>query len=329
MLRFATIGTNFITDRFLEAASRCGRLTCAGVYSRKAETAEKFAAKYGVEKIYTDLQELARDPEIDGVYIASPNAFHCSQALLMLEQGKHVLCEKPGASNAREWRRMMEAAGRRGVVLMEAMRSVHDPGFSAIRDNLGKLGRIRRASFQYCQYSSRYDKYKAGIIENAFRPELSNGALMDIGVYCVHPLVRLFGLPSRVEGNALLLDNGLDGEGTILLNYPDMLAELVYSKITDSHIPSQIQGERGCMVLDRIEDTREITLILRDGTREKISIEKPANNMVYEAETWCRLIASGDAQETEREMGYTLQELKVMDMARERMGIRFQADEER
>lgn len=329
MIRFATIGTNFITDRFVEAAARCGRLAFTGVYSRKEETAKSFAGKYGVEKIYTDLEKLARDPEIDGVYIASPNVFHYSQALRMLEQGKHVLCEKPGASNAWEWKRMMEVALAKGVVLLEAMRSVFDPGFTAVQNNLEKIGQIRRASFQYCQYSSRYDKYKAGIIENAFRPELSNGALMDIGVYCVHPLVRLFGMPSQVQGNTLLLPNGVDGEGTIFLKYPEMLAELVYSKITDSYSPSQIQGEKGCMMLDKIQDTRNITLIFRDGTQEKIFVEKPANNMVYEAEVWCHLIESGNSKEAEKLMRYTEQELTVMDMARETMGICFPADRER
>lgn len=335
MIHFATIGTNFITDRFVQAASQCRELSFAGVYSRREETAKGFADKYGVEKIYTDLQALAEDDSIQGIYIASPNALHCSQALLMLEHGKHVLCEKPGASNAREWGRMAEAARENQAVLLEAMRSVYDPGFAAIRENLGKIGQIRRASFQFCQYSSRYDKYKAGIIENAFKPELSNGALMDIGVYCVHPLVRLFGMPQEVEGNALLLENGVDGEGTVFLKYSDMLAELVYSKITDSQVPSQIQGEKGCMLLDRIEDTRRITLIFRDGRREEISVEKPANNMVYEAKAWSRFMEALERTRAGEELGCaeleealrcTELELAVMDLARKRMGIRFPAD---
>ena len=102
------------------------------------------------------------------------------------------------------------------MILLEAMRSVFTPGFRAIEENLPGLGRIRRVSSQYCRYSSRYDKFKAGIIENAFNPALSKGALVDIGVYCVHPLAKLPGRPDRVVADALFPENGVDGAGTIL-----------------------------------------------------------------------------------------------------------------
>ena len=83
---------------------------------------------------------------------------------------------------------------------MEAMKNVHSPGFHAMMDNLYKIGTVRRATIQYCQYSSRYDKFKKGIIENAFNPKLSNGALMDIGSYCIHFLASLFGKPEKILG---------------------------------------------------------------------------------------------------------------------------------
>ena len=156
------------------------------------------------------------------------------------------------------------------AVLLEAMRSVYSPGFQAVRENLHKLGKIRRVSFQYCQYSRRYDNFKKGIIENAFNPALSNGALMDIGVYCVHPLVSLFGKPERVVTSSLKLSNGIDGAGTILVEYPEFQGELLYSKITDSRVPSQIQGEEGTMVIREIPDPQEITIYYRSGKTENL-----------------------------------------------------------
>ena len=153
---------------------------------------------------------------------------------------------------------MKKAALEKRRILLEAMRSVYSPGFQAIRENLHKLGKIRRVSFQYCQYSRRYDNFKKGIIENAFNPALSNGALMDIGVYCVHPLVSLFGKPEKVISSSLKLSNGIDGAGTILTEYPDFQGELLYSKITDSRVPSQIQGEEGSMVI------REFLRLIRE-----------------------------------------------------------------
>ncbi len=334
-IRFATIGTNFIVDRFLKAAQRCGGLEYAAVYSRKEETATRFAETYGVKSIYTDLEELAASEQIDAVYIASPNFLHCRQAVLMMEHGKHVICEKPAASNAQELEQMLDAAYSNQVIFLEAMRSVYDPGFAAIQENLKKLGKIRRADFRFCQYSSRYDKFKAGIIENAFKPELSNGALMDIGVYCVHPLVKLFGKPKSIQADAILLENGVDGAGTILARYKEMQAELIYSKITNSYIPSEIQGEDGCMLIDKIQDTAEITICNRSGEREVIRIEKEAVNMFYEAREWARLIQAAESrtaaweeiwQQVRQWTEPTGLELQVMDEARAQMGIRFPAD---
>ena len=102
--------------------------------------------KYGVKKVYTDLKEMAEDPEIDGVYIASPNCFHRDQALLMLEHGKHVSAKNRQSATAGNGIFLMNAAEERGRVLLEGMRSVYDPGFAAIREYLPKLGKIRRAN---------------------------------------------------------------------------------------------------------------------------------------------------------------------------------------
>ena len=189
MIRCATIGTNFVADWFMKAVQACDGITCSLVYSRNRETAEAFCGKHGAGRWCTDLMEVAEAEDVDAVYIASPNSLHYEQAALMLSHGKHVLCEKTITSNEAELKELIRIAGENRAVLMEAMRSVHEEGFLRLREVLPMVGTIRRASFQYAKYSSRYDKFKEGIIENAFNPEFSNGALMDIGVYCVHPLV--------------------------------------------------------------------------------------------------------------------------------------------
>ncbi|MDO5407028.1 MAG: Gfo/Idh/MocA family oxidoreductase [Eubacteriales bacterium] len=327
MVRIATIGTNFITRWFMEALQHCDDAVCAAVYSRKEETARAFAAEYGVATCYTDLEALASAPDIDAVYIASPNSLHCQQAILMMEHGKHVLCEKTIASNSAELAHMLETAKKNHVVCLEAMRSVFDPGFAAIEDNLPKLGKVRRVSFQYGKYSSRYDKFKAGIVENAFDPAFSNGALMDIGVYCVHPLVKLFGMPERIMADALKLENGVDGAGTILASYGHMQAELLYSKITDNRLPSQIQGEEATMLIEDIPHPCELTICYRDGRKEVLAVEKEgASNMIYEIRIWVELIEHGG--DPEQYNAASVMELQVMDEVRRQTGIRFPADEE-
>ena len=325
MIRFATIGTNFIVDWFLEAAKKEERLVHAAVYSRRESTGRAFADKYGVEKVYTDLQELAEAEDIDAVYIASPNFLHCSQAILMMENGKHVLCEKPISSSYAELVRMGEAAEENNVVLLEAMRPAYDPGMEMVRDYMERLGKIRRVTFRFCQYSSRYDKFKAGQIENAFRPELSNGALMDIGVYCIHPLLMLFGKPQRICADAVFLKDSIDGEGTIVAGYPDMLAELSYSKITNGISLSEIQGEEGVLTIDRIADPEELVLYPRKGEKETIHVEKEENNMVYEIRKWCSLIEG--EEDKQKELRISLMEMEMMDEVRRQIHLTFPSDE--
>ncbi len=324
MIRFATIGTNFIVDSFLSAALANDDLVYAAAYSRSEETARAFAGKYGLERIYTDLNELACAPDIDAVYIASPNSLHYEQSALMLNHHKHVLCEKTITSNSRELEALIKLAADNHLILLEAMRSVFTDGFAALVDAMPRLGRVRRASFNYCQYSSRYDKFKAGIVENAFNPAFSNGALMDIGVYCVHPLVKLFGSPSEIKTDVLFLENGLDGAGTILAVYDDMQAELVYSKITDSRALSQIQGEDGTITINRISRLCEVKFYDRKGNEEVVYQSPVDTDMSGEIREWVRLIHGGSGgDEHDRRSRLAL---GLMDEARRQMGIRFPAD---
>ena len=325
MVRFAVIGTNKITDNFLNAAKLCEDFELKAVYSRSKEKALEFGSKYGVALVYDDLDELAKSNEIDAVYVASPNSLHASQSIKILKGKKHVLCEKTVASNSRELKDMLKAAEDNGVVILEAMRSVFDPGFKAIKENLHKLGTIRRITFQYCQYSSRYDNFKKGIIENAFNPKFSNGALMDIGVYCIHPMVKLFGMPDKILASTIKLENGVDGAGTILVEYDGMQGELLYSKITNSKLPSQIQGEKGCMIIREIPDTRELSIIYNNGEKEEVEINKHENNMYYEAEELIKLIKSKESGSDHNK--YSVMELKVMDEVRKQLGIVFPADD--
>ncbi|MGJ3206546.1 Gfo/Idh/MocA family protein [Geobacillus thermoleovorans] len=327
MVRFATIGTNWITEAFLDAARLVDSFELAAVYSRTEETAKRFAEKVGAPRTFTDLHELAGSPDIDAVYIASPNALHAEQAIWLMNHGKHVLCEKPLASNAKEVKAMIEAAERNGVVLMEAMKATLLPTFRSIREHLPKLGRIRRYVASYCQYSSRYDAYKQGTVLNAFNPAFSNGALMDLGVYCLYPMVVLFGQPRGVKAQSVKLESGVDGEGSIVLDYGDMDAVVFYSKITNSHLPSEIQGEDGNMIIDAIHTPTKAEIRYRDGRVEDITVPQDKPPMYYEAEEFIRLIENGERESAVNSHRHSLWTMEIMDEARKQTGIVFPADE--
>ena len=324
MVRLATIGTNFITDWLMEGVQELEDIQLTAVYSRSMEKGREFAAKYGVEKVYDSYEEIAQDPEIDAVYVASPTSMHYVHSITMINYGKHVLCEKPVCSNREELDLLIRAAKDKGVVFMEAMKNVHSPGFQAILEHLHKLGDIRRATIQYSQYSSRYDKFKNGVIENAFNPKLSNGALMDIGSYCIHFLAVLFGRPEKILSDSIFLSNGVDGAGTILASYGDKQAELIYSKITDSGLPSQIQGEKGCMIIEECPIIKKVTILYRNGESEELEFESRDNPMIYETRDFIRLIQEKKADHEYLEASEI--EMDISDEVRRQNGIVFPAD---
>jgi predicted dehydrogenase len=329
MIRFGVIGTNWITESFIDAARQVKGVEVAAVYSRTEERAAEFAARHGIPHPYADLEKFAASREWDAVYIASPNSFHAAQAIVCMDSGKHVLCEKPAASNAAELRQMIVAARQNGVVFMEAMKSTLMPNFAAVREHLHKIGKVRRYFASFCQYSSRYDAYKAGALPNAFNPEFSNGALMDLGTYCLYPLVVLFGKPVTISASGVMLGSGVDGEGAMLLSYGEMDAVVMYSKITDSSLPAEIQGEAGNIVIGKISRPEKVELKYRGGRTEELTRPQAENTMVYEIEEFAGLIRSGKQESPTNSWAASLAVMEIMDEARRQIGLVFPADRNR
>ncbi|WP_404324447.1 Gfo/Idh/MocA family oxidoreductase [Cytobacillus firmus] len=327
MVRFGVVGTNWITERFLKAALQAEDFQLTAVYSRTEEKAKEFAGKYGVEKTFTDLQTMAASGEIDAVYIASPNSLHAEQATIFMNNQVHVLCEKPIASNAKELQKMIKAAKENNVLLMEALKSTLMPNFLAVKENLSKIGQVRRYFANYCQYSSRYDAYREGTVLNAFKPEFSNGSLMDIGIYCIYPLVALFGKPEEIKATGFKLESGVDGEGSMVLKYPDMDAVIMFSKITDSSLPSEIQGEDGNLVIDRISNPEKVELHYRNGEREDLTRDQLSDTMYYEAVEFINLIQSGKTESEENSFANSMATMEILDEARRQIGVIYPADQ--
>ena len=320
-IKIGIIGTNFISDDFCNAAVKVPGAVLRAVYSRKEETGAAFAERHSIPEVFTDYKKFLSS-DIDAVYVASPNFIHCSQTIMALEHKKHVLCEKVIAVNEAEVRSMIDCARRNQVVLLEAMRPDFDPAFDIVEQNLNRIGRLRRATFEFCQYSSRYDKFREGIVMNAFDPTLGNAAVMDIGVYCIHSLVRLFGMPQEIQAFSTKLSNDFDGSGIVLMKYETMIAEAVYSKISVSVNPSVIQGEDGSILIDYISKPEKICLQLREGARDTLEGAGreilpfiPAdNNMIYEIQEFIKLINENNIDH--KYLQYSLDTIRVIDEVR-------------
>ncbi|HGM5490826.1 TPA: Gfo/Idh/MocA family protein [Serratia fonticola] len=326
MIRFAVVGTNWITERFIDAAHESGKMKLTAIYSRKLEQAQAFGANYPVEHFFDSLEALAQSDVIDAVYIASPNSLHCQQSLLFLSHKKHVICEKPLASNLREVEQLVACAREHQVVLFEAFKSAHLPNFLTLQQALPKIGKLRKAFINYCQYSSRYPRYLAGENPNTFNPRFSNGSIMDIGYYCVASTVALFGAPQSVLASATLLDTGVDAHGSVCLNYGDFDVVISHSKVSNSNIPSEIQGEEGTLVIDKISEAQGVVLTPRGENSQVLTQPQHINTMLYEAQVFAELVEQRQVEHPGLENSLIVASL--LTEIRRQTGVVFPADGE-
>ncbi|NHU85986.1 Gfo/Idh/MocA family oxidoreductase [Kocuria sp. JC486] len=344
-MRIATIGTSSIGSTFARAIGAVDGVEHVAVMSRDRSRGEAFAAETNRltgdrARVVTSLEELANASDVDAVYIASPNALHFPQANTLLRAGKHVLLEKSAACDRRQFQELVDTAESTGVVVLEAMRSVHDPGFARIRELLPQLGPLRRAELRLCQYSSRYGKFLAGETPAIFDPSLGAGALMDIGTYCTHPMVALWGVPERIHAAATILRSGADGAGTVLCGFDSpagFSVSLHYSKITTSPLSSTIEGERATLEIDSVTTPRNLVLHGTDGSTDVVTVDGDGGgsgapeNMRYELLEFLRLADAPRGQRDDealaRHQAASLGTLAVLDAVRAQIGVRFPSDQ--
>ncbi|MEC0281488.1 Gfo/Idh/MocA family protein [Terribacillus saccharophilus] len=321
MIRFGIVGTNWITERFIAAGRQHGDFKVIAVYSRSEEKGQAFTKKHQLQLAFTDINEMAEHDDIDAVYIASPNALHAEQALLFIENGKHVLCEKPFASNSSEVLHMIRKAEEKSVVLMEAMKSTYMPNFLSVREHLHKIGPVRSYFSSSCRYSPFYDDLRNGTLPNLFNPALSGGSLMDLGVYTIAPLVALFGRPTSIQTTGTILASGVDGQGHMLLDYEEVKASIMFSCITNSYLPTEIIGEKGTIVVHHISSPKKAEIHYPDGTSEDISRQQEYDPMYYEIAEFIQLIQTNKQQSSVNTWENSIITMEILDQARRQMGV--------
>ena len=139
-------------------------------------------------------------------------------------------------------------------------------------------------------------------------------------------MVALFGRPQYLLSDAVLLHTGVDGQGTLVCRYDCMDAVVVHSKIADSSLPSEIQGENGRIVIARINAIDSARIIFRDGTQEDISAPHERYDMVYELSAFIGMIERGEVSHGVNSHENSLAVMEVMDRARKQNGIVYPAD---
>jgi predicted dehydrogenase len=328
MIKFATVGTGWITEAFIEAAKLSEQYQLTGVFSRNEEKAKQLANQYNASHYFTDLEEMAQSEEFQVVYIASPNSLHFEQAMIFLKNKKHVICEKPIFSNTAELEKAYQTAEENGVYLFEAIRNIHTPNFRILKEKLHMAGTLRSAILPYIQYSSRYDLFLEGEEPNIFSADYSGGALVDLGVYPLYLAVCLFGRPKKVSYHPVLLRSGVDGSGTLLLDYEDFICTVLCSKISASTIPCEIHGEKGTFVLEDAAPISEIKFFdAHTKESQVLSMNQEEQNMIYECINIARIIETNNNEGYQKLKDWSEIVLSITEEARRQNQIVFKAEQ--
>lgn len=264
MLKYSVIGTSWITKSFIDGANLYPDLSLDGVYSRSFEKGSAFAEETGAKRVFTDFNELVSS-DTDLVYVASPNVCHYEQCKTLLMNGMHVICEKPITITAEEFKELCHMANERNLVYFEAIMYMHTPLRQVLKDAVSKIGNIRSATIDFSQLSSKYQALKNGELPNIFNPEMKTGALNDLGIYCVYPVIDLFGMPEKITPVQHFLHTGADGSGSAAFEYSDKLVTITYSKVGQSRSASQIMGDEGTVTVESISKLDNIKLYNNNG----------------------------------------------------------------
>ncbi len=324
-MRFGIVGTNFISKSFIEAANKIEGCKVTGVCSGRIENAERFAQEYNVDKVYPNYQKMIVSGDIDAVYVGVPNAMHYEVAMECLKHKVPVFCEKPMASNYREAKEMIDFAREQNTYLHHGLVPAYTRNIQLLKERLTDIAPLRRAVLSFEKYSSRYEDYLNGKNPTTFRRELSNGSLLDLGVYPVGVAILLFGEPKEIIATGVLLETGVDATGTCIFKYDGFEVVILHSKVSNTQVISEIQGEKGSVQIHRVSRIEQLDLIEMDGKQEILAYDEK-DTFVYQIEEFIKTVQQGLLESPRLSHETTLIILKVLDECRKQMGVTYPAD---
>ena len=279
MVKVGIIGAGRIAGIMADTLRNMDSVECYAVAARDKERAEHFRKTYGFQKAYGSYEELAEDPEVELVYIATPHSHHCQHTKLCLEHGKHVLCEKAFAVNEKEAREMISMAEKKGLLLTEAIWTRYMPMRKVLDDVLasGIIGKPWMVTANL--------GYLISHKERIAKPELAGGALLDVGIYPLNFASMVLGNDiEAITGTAVFNEYGVDMQNSITLTYKDgRMAVLNSSALGLSDRRGVIYGEKGFVEVRNVNNCEGISVYNTD-RKLVASYETPHQISGYEYE---------------------------------------------
>jgi predicted dehydrogenase len=291
------------------------------VGSRDQDRAKSFAREFGFKKYYGSYEELASDPDLEIVYIASPHSHHYEHTLLCLKNRKAVICEKALALNSREVGEMINEAERQNVFLMEALWPPFQPVYRKTKEVLqsGEPGKIMHLNARFA-YQAPYDPK-----DRKFNLSLGGGSLLDIGIYPVIDALYFMGVPKEIIAKASFIETGAENSISIIFVYEDGRMANIYSSFrTAGGIGCDLLCENGNLFFSRERDMSQKLNVALNGKENKIySLLPEGMGYQFEALEVMKCLDEGKMQSDVVPHSFSLDLMNTLDRIREAAGIVF------
>ncbi|MEV4947338.1 Gfo/Idh/MocA family oxidoreductase [Streptomyces sp. NPDC053755] len=321
-IRWGVLATGGMAAAFTEDLLREPGAQVVAVGSRSEAGAQRFAQRFGIPRAYGRWQDLAADPEVDVVYVATPHAHHVTAATACLEAGKPVLCEKPFALSGRQARLVTELAAKRELFLMEAMWTYVNPLVRRVAEltSDGAIGEVRAVHAHFGARVSVPPEHRL------WDPAAGGGALLDLGTYPVSFAHLLLGAPESVTAHARLSPQGVDEQTGILLGYAGgAMAVLTCSLLADDERRAVVYGTRGRVEIPADFYNPPAFVLHRDGHEPRTYAATPqeGNGYGHQAREVMRCLGSGLTESPLVPSAGTLAVMDTLDAVRARIGVRY------
>jgi len=324
-VRWGILGTGAIARQFVQGLNSVPEAEVLAVGSRSSASAQEFADRRSIPRRHASYDDLASDPDVDVVYIATPHPFHAENATLCLEAGKAVLCEKPFCVNAAEAERVVELAREKRLFIMEGMWTRFFPLMEEVRRLVseGDIGEVRMLNVDF---GFRADLDPASRL---FDQRLGGGALLDVGVYCVSFAAMILGRPSGSVGLSHLGETGVDEQASVVLEHEGGgLANLSIGIRTTTPQEATIMGTEGYV---RIHAPwwrpKSMTIYRPKEESETVDAPVSGNGFNYEAAEVMRCLQAGKTESDVMPLDETISVMRTMDRIRAAWGLRYPGEE--
>ena len=322
-IRWGILGPGGIAHKFASALKAVPDAEIIAVGSRDLQRADAFADMFNVPHRHGSYVELANNPEVDVIYVATPHPFHKACAILCLEAGKAVLCEKPLTVDAEQAEALIASARASKRFLMEAMWTRFIPVMVKVREWLAD-GAIGEPCMLTADFGNRVELSTENLEGRLFAPKLAGGALLDIGVYTVSLASMVFGTPTKITSLAHIGETGVDEQTAILLSYDaGQIASLSCAITTRTSQDARIFGTKGSIHIPNFSRATSATLEVLGKEPLQIEIPFTDNGFEYQVFEVINCLRMGKLESDIMPLDESLSIIKTMDTARTQFGLHY------